>query len=178
MTIDDRDALNRIIVDYEKEFNIISYDAYATSKTPLDDLILNAKKYVNTLNISEDESNALQRIMPAYVEGLYRRKFYWNDLLEEIQDNNMFMSQIDMALKARSIMYSSMSGIAALLINPDIRTALATSLMVGVATYFSGGKSLKKHKDFKKDIVGTREYLDKLLDDFKNDLHASSAESK
>jgi hypothetical protein len=160
----------KIVSDYDVMFHTDVNEVVKNSGNPVDELIFMAKKYVNKLSVDDVTNRELQRFFSLYIEGLYRRKFYWNEINDEINEYTSLIESQNAALKSRAIGYSLLSGMFFMAIHPDAWIAATCALTIGIGTYIGGKKEINKFDDFKQYVVGTYDYKNRLLKQLNNNI--------
>ncbi len=174
----DTEKIKNAIISHREEFQSYVTEVNNTSSTPLDELIYRAKKHMHKFDLDEITNRELQRFLAYEVEGLYRRKFYWKEINDEINEYESLLGGQYAALHSRTLGYSSLSGMFMMVIHPDFLVAAASAIIVGAATYISGKKEIKKNETFRQYIVGTRDYHQRLLEQLHNNIIAEKNADK
>lgn len=170
--------IDQIIIDYKREFDSYVESINETSPNPVYDVIYMAKKYVSKLNLDDITSRELQNFLPYYIESLYRRKFYWNEINDEINEYQSLLDGQYAALYSRTLRYASLSGFLMLLIQPNFLIGAASAFITGIATYAHGKKQIKKKERFKNYIIGTNDYNERLIAQLYNNISVEKKTEK
>lgn len=162
--------IDQIIIDYKREFDSYVERINETSPNPVYDIIYIAKKYVSKFNLDDITSRELQSFLSYYIESLYRRKFYWNEINDEIIEYQSLFDGQYAALYSRTLGYASLSGFLMLVIQPNFLIGAASAFITGIATYVRGRKQIKNNERFKNYIIGTNDYNERLIAQLYNNI--------
>lgn len=174
----DTEKIKNAIISHREEFQSYVNEVNNTSSIPLDELIYRAKKHIHKFDLDEITNRELQRFLAHEVEGLYRRKFHWNEIIEEINDYESLLERQYIALHSKTLRYSSLAGILMMGMHIDFLVATVSAILVGAATYISGKKEIKKNENFRQYIIGTYDYHQRLLEQLHNNIIAEKNADK